>query len=120
MLTADELLHLRRERLPSLEPIGFPDLAPDPVVARLENGFLVIEARRESFGNQEYTSARLKTQGLAYSTSPFVPLPQGAVDCARGIPSLPSLGSTASVDCPLIECPQFVLRCPPIRPTFRL
>jgi beta-glucanase (GH16 family) len=33
--------------------------------ARLENGFLVIEARRESFGNQEYTSARLKTQGLA-------------------------------------------------------
>src|SRR5256885_13704412 len=32
--------------------------------ARLENGFLVIEARRESFGNQAYTSARLKTQGL--------------------------------------------------------
>src|SRR2546425_6732011 len=32
--------------------------------ARLENGFLVIEARREPFGNQAYTSARLKTQGL--------------------------------------------------------
>src|SRR5256885_7017749 len=32
--------------------------------ARLENGFLVIEARAEPFGNQAYTSARLKTQGL--------------------------------------------------------
>jgi len=32
--------------------------------ARLENGFLVIEARHEPFGNQQYTSARLKTQGL--------------------------------------------------------
>ena len=32
--------------------------------ARLENGFLVIEARHEPFGNQAYTSARLKTQGL--------------------------------------------------------
>src|SRR2546425_5611004 len=32
--------------------------------ARLENGYLVIEARREPFGNQAYTSARLKTQGL--------------------------------------------------------
>ena len=32
--------------------------------ARLENGYLVIEARHELFGNQAYTSARLKTQGL--------------------------------------------------------
>ncbi len=32
--------------------------------ARLENGYLVIEARQESFGNRAYTSARLKTQGL--------------------------------------------------------
>ncbi len=32
--------------------------------ARLENGYLVIEARSEPFGNQAYTSARLKTQGL--------------------------------------------------------
>jgi len=32
--------------------------------ARVENGYLVIEARREAFGNQAYTSARLKTQGL--------------------------------------------------------
>jgi len=32
--------------------------------ARLENGYLVIEARHEPFGNQAYTSARLKTQGL--------------------------------------------------------
>jgi beta-glucanase (GH16 family) len=32
--------------------------------ARLENGYLVIEARHETFGNRAYTSARLKTQGL--------------------------------------------------------
>jgi beta-glucanase (GH16 family) len=32
--------------------------------ARLENGYLVIEARQEPFGGQAYTSARLKTQGL--------------------------------------------------------
>jgi beta-glucanase (GH16 family) len=32
--------------------------------ARVENGHLVIEARREPFENREYTSARLKTQGL--------------------------------------------------------
>jgi beta-glucanase (GH16 family) len=32
--------------------------------ARVANGYLVIEARREAFGNQAYTSARLKTQGL--------------------------------------------------------
>ena len=32
--------------------------------SRLENGSLVIEARSEAFGNQAYTSARLKTQGL--------------------------------------------------------
>src|SRR5690348_12231347 len=36
--------------------------------ARLENGYLVIEARREPFGNQAYTSARLKTQGLGQWT----------------------------------------------------
>ncbi len=33
--------------------------------ARLDNGFLVIEARAEAFGNRAYTAARLKTQGLA-------------------------------------------------------
>lgn len=32
--------------------------------AHLENGYLVIEARQEPFGNRAYTSARLKTQGL--------------------------------------------------------
>jgi beta-glucanase (GH16 family) len=32
--------------------------------ARVANGYLVIEARREMFGNQAYTSARLKTQGF--------------------------------------------------------
>jgi len=36
-----------------------------PENARIEAGHLVIEARREQFGNREYTSARLKTQGLA-------------------------------------------------------
>jgi len=34
------------------------------VNARVENGNLVIEARRESFGGSAYTSARMKTQGL--------------------------------------------------------
>lgn len=33
------------------------------VNARIENGSLVIEARRENFGGNAYTSARLKTQG---------------------------------------------------------
>ena len=33
------------------------------VNARIENGNLVIEARRENFGGNQYTSARLKTQG---------------------------------------------------------
>jgi beta-glucanase (GH16 family) len=32
--------------------------------SRIENGMLVIEARKERFRAQEYTSARLKTQGL--------------------------------------------------------
>ena len=32
--------------------------------ARTANGYLVIEARQETFGNRAYTSARLKTQGL--------------------------------------------------------
>ena len=34
------------------------------VNARIENGMLVIEARRESLGGSAFTSARLKTQGL--------------------------------------------------------
>jgi Glycosyl hydrolases family 16 len=33
------------------------------VNARIENGMLVVEARRESFGGNQFTSARLKTQG---------------------------------------------------------
>jgi beta-glucanase (GH16 family) len=36
--------------------------------AHLENGYLVIEARQEPFGNRAYTSARLKTQGLGQWT----------------------------------------------------
>src|ERR1700704_465939 len=32
--------------------------------ARTANGYLVIEARQETFGSRAYTSARLKTQGL--------------------------------------------------------
>jgi beta-glucanase (GH16 family) len=35
-----------------------------PENARIENGMLVIEARKERFRAQQYTSARLKTQGL--------------------------------------------------------
>ena len=35
-----------------------------PENARIENGMLVIEARRENLGGSAYTSARLKTQGL--------------------------------------------------------
>ena len=34
-----------------------------PENARIENGMLVIEARRENFGGSAYTSARMKTQG---------------------------------------------------------
>jgi len=34
-----------------------------PENARIENGSLIIEARRESFGGSAYTSARMKTQG---------------------------------------------------------
>ncbi|HEU4837031.1 MAG TPA: glycoside hydrolase family 16 protein [Pyrinomonadaceae bacterium] len=34
-----------------------------PENARISNGMLVIEARRENFGGNAYTSARLKTQG---------------------------------------------------------
>ncbi len=32
--------------------------------ARIEGGNLIIEARRETFGTRDYTSARLKTEGL--------------------------------------------------------
>jgi len=35
-----------------------------PENARIENGMLVIEARRENLGGSAYSSARLKTQGL--------------------------------------------------------
>src|SRR5207249_7916971 len=35
-----------------------------PENARVENGNLVIEARKERYRNRSYTSARLKTQGL--------------------------------------------------------
>lgn len=35
-----------------------------PENARIENGMLVIEARKENFIHRNYTSARLKTQGL--------------------------------------------------------
>ena len=34
--------------------------------ARVEGGFLVIEARRERYQSRDYTSARLKTQGRAF------------------------------------------------------
>ena len=37
---------------------------PRPENTHLENGKLVIEARQEAFGSRQYTSARLKTEGL--------------------------------------------------------
>ena len=39
-----------------------------PENLRLENGLLVIEARRERFGNRDYTSARIKSAGLKERT----------------------------------------------------
>jgi len=39
-----------------------------PENARVENGVLVIEARRERYSSSEYTSARLKTEGRAAFT----------------------------------------------------
>jgi len=39
-----------------------------PENARIENGALVIEARRERYSSSEYTSARLKTEGRAAFT----------------------------------------------------
>src|SRR3989442_4388032 len=49
--------------------------------ARVENGALVIEARAESFGGRNYTSSRLKTQGLCawrYSRiEARIPMPRG-------------------------------------------
>src|SRR5215213_3181728 len=40
-----------------------PNYTSRPENARISNGMLVIEARRESLGGSAYTSARLKTQG---------------------------------------------------------
>ena len=39
-----------------------------PANARIESGRLVLEARREDYGGNEFTSARLKTAGLAVFT----------------------------------------------------
>jgi beta-glucanase (GH16 family) len=39
-----------------------------PENLRVENGMLVIEARREQHGGMDYTSARIKTQGLVERT----------------------------------------------------
>jgi Glycosyl hydrolases family 16 len=53
-----------------------------PVNARLENGMLVIEARRENLGGSAYTSARLKTQdrqafGINTWVEARIQIPQG-------------------------------------------
>ncbi|WP_128543507.1 glycoside hydrolase family 16 protein [Larkinella soli] len=40
-------------------------LGPRPENARVENGHLIIEARREKHENRAYTSAKLLTQGIA-------------------------------------------------------
>ena len=68
-----------------------------PENARIENGSLVIEARRENLGGSAYTSARLKTQGLrSFGVNTWVEariqVPQG-----QGIwPAFWMLGNTIS------------------------
>jgi hypothetical protein len=68
-----------------------------PVNARAENGMLIIEARRENLGGSEFTSARLKTQGLrSFGVNTWVEariqVPQG-----QGIwPAFWMLGNTIS------------------------
>src|SRR5512145_1968243 len=68
-----------------------------PVNARQESGMLIIEARRENLGGSEFTSARLKTQGLrSFGVNTWVEariqLPQG-----QGIwPAFWMLGNTIS------------------------
>lgn len=62
-----------------------------PENARVENGVLIIEARRErvdratfpDWGNQEYTSARLVTRGLGEWTYGFYEV-RAKVPCGRG------------------------------------
>lgn len=51
-----------------------------PENARIENGQLVIEARRDGYGGHEYSSARLKTQGKASWT-------YGKVEARLQVPS---------------------------------
>ncbi len=68
-----------------------------PENARIENGMLVIEARRENFGGNAYTSARLKTQdrrafGVNTWVEARIQVPQG-----QGVwPAFWMLGSSIS------------------------
>jgi len=75
--------------------------ASRPENARVEDGRLVIEARRENFGNrapadyggQQYTSARLLTRGIADWTYGFIEV-RAQLACGRGLwPAIWMLGS---------------------------
>lgn len=58
------------------------------VNARVENGSLRIDALHETFGNRNYTSARLKTEGLAaWRYGRIEPASASRVDRGSGLPS---------------------------------
>jgi hypothetical protein len=68
-----------------------------PENARIENGMLIIEARRENLGGSAYTSARLKTQGLR--TFPVNTWVEARIQAPQGQgiwPAFWSMGSSIS------------------------
>src|SRR4029450_9178526 len=74
--------------------------------SRIENGVLVIEARRESTdafkdnGGQRYTSARLVTKGLQAWTYGFFEI-RAKLPCGRGTwPAIWMLGATPGLNWP--------------------
>jgi beta-glucanase (GH16 family) len=76
--------------------------------ARIENGRLIIEARRErladrpDFGGQDYTSARLITQGLASWTNGFVTV-RAKLACGNGVwPAIWMLGTDSAAGWPAL------------------
>jgi beta-glucanase (GH16 family) len=82
--------------------------ADRPENARVENGMLIIEARREAlgtarfsdFGGQDYTSARLTTQGRAAWTYGFYEV-RAKLPCGRGTwPAIWMLPEDQSVEWP--------------------
>ncbi|HEX2618735.1 MAG TPA: glycoside hydrolase family 16 protein [Phototrophicaceae bacterium] len=87
-----------------------------PENARIENGELIIEAREEAYEGSDYTSARLKTQGLQFWThgriEARIKLPYG-----QGIwPAFWTLGTDIDEvswpDCGEIDIMEFIGRLP--------